>query len=276
MRRIGAHVSISGGLDKAIERITEIGGNCLQIFSSSPQIWQNNLPEKKEIEKFRELGKVNNIKPVFIHAKYLINLGSPEPSLVARSIASLKHDLQVAGMIGAEGVIVHLGSHLGKGFSAIQEQLVHSIKEILQDSPEGVELIIENSAGQKGKICSQLSEISLLLRAINSKRLKWCLDTCHAWGAGLSFAKGLENTLLEFDLVKSLVCLHVNDSKGEFGGGLDRHENLGEGKMGLKELGKFVNYQGFRNISLVTEVPGFGGEGPDKKNLEILKKLTNV
>lgn len=264
MHRIGAHVSISGGLDKAMERIREMGGNCMQIFSSSPKSWSGTPLVR---------GQVVDIRPIFIHAKYLINLGSDKKELVKKSILSLKFDMQVGGMIKAKGVIVHLGSHLGRGFSTIQEQLVNSIKEILQDSPAGVELIIENSAGQKGKICSLFSEISLLLRTINDSRLGWCYDTCHGWGAGISFGKDWENTLHQFDLVKSLVCLHINDSKGVFGGGLDRHENLGEGKMGLKELGKFVNYPAFNNLPLITEAPGFEDKGPDKKNLDILKSL---
>lgn len=273
MRRIGAHLSISGGLDKAVEATVRMGGNALQIFSGSPRGWEGKLPDEKEIKKFRDLCTVGDIRPIFIHAKYLINLGSPQPELVEKSIQSLKFDMQTAGLIGAEGVIVHLGSHLGRGFEAVQDQLVKSIKSILQASSGPTKFLIENSAGQKGKICSQLSEISLLLRTINNSRLGWCYDTCHGWGAGIFFGKDLENTLLQFDLVKSLVCLHINDSKGVLGGGLDRHENLGEGKLGLKELAKFVNYPAFRALPLIIETPGFCGQGPDKKNLEILKSL---
>ena len=264
MRRIGAHVSISGGLDEAMERIGQMGGNCLQIFSSSPRSWIGTPLVR---------GQASDIRPIFIHAKYLINLGSPQPQLVEKSRQSLKFDMQMAKLIGAEGVIVHLGSHLGRGFSTVQEQLVSSIKYILQASSGQTKFLIENSAGQKGKLCSQFSEISLLLRTINDSRLGWCYDTCHGWGAGISFGKSLENTLQQFDLVKSLVCLHVNDSKGAFGGGLDRHENLGEGKIGLKELEKFVNYPAFKNLPLIIETPGFDGQGPDKKNLDILKSL---
>ena len=264
MRRIGAHVSISGGLDEAVERIRKMGGNCLQIFSSSPRSW---------IGTPLVCGQVADIRPIFIHAKYLINLGSPQPELVEKSIQSLKFDMQAAELIGAKGVIVHLGSHLGRGFEAVQDQLAESIKTILQASPGEVKFLIENSAGQKGKICSQFSEISLLLRTINDSRLGWCYDTCHGWGAGISFGKDWENTLHEFDLVKSLVCLHINDSKGVLGGGLDRHENLGEGKMGLKELARFVNYPAFTTLPLIIETPGFDGQGPDKKNLDILKSL---
>jgi len=275
MRRIGAHLSIAGGLDRAVERIVKIGGNCLQIFSSSPRGWIAPLPQEAAVNKFKKLCQENDIDPVFIHAKYLINLGSPRQELVNQSIASLKYDLKVAGLIASRGVIVHLGSHLGRGFSSIQQQLVSAIKDILQDSPEATELIIENSAGQKGKICSQLSEIKLLFQAINNKRLTWCLDTCHAWAAGLFFGKDLENTLYQFDLVNSLVCLHVNDSKGGFGSGLDRHENLGEGTIGLKNLSVYINHPLTRNLPLIIETPGFDSQGPDKKNLDILKSLVN-
>lgn len=275
MRRIGAHLSISGGLDKAVASIIQMGGNCLQIFSSSPRMWLNSLPKKTVTEKFRNLCVIHDIRPTFIHAKYLINLASDKKELVEKSIQSLKFDMQVGEMIKAKGVIVHLGSHLGRGFIAVQDQLVESIKTILQASSGTTKFLIENSAGQKGKLCSQLSDISLLLRTINDSRLGWCYDTCHGWGAGFSFGKDMENTLQQFDLVKSLVCLHVNDSKGIFNGGLDRHENLGEGKMGLKELAKFVNYPAFRILPLIIETPGFDNKGPDKKNISILKNLVD-
>ncbi|MDZ7587327.1 MAG: deoxyribonuclease IV [Patescibacteria group bacterium] len=273
MRRIGAHLSISGGLDKAVVSIVEMGGNCLQIFSSSPRMWFSSLPGKDTVEKFNKLIEDYKVGPVFIHAKYLINLASAKKELVKKSIKSLKFDFEVGEMIEAAGVIVHLGSHLGRGFAGVQEQVTASIKTILQASFGPTKFLIENSAGQKGKLCSQFSEISLLLRTINDSRLGWCYDTCHGWGAGISFGKDWENTLMQFDLVKSLVCLHINDSKGVLGGGLDRHENLGAGKMGLKELTKFVNYPAFRTLPLIIETPGFDGQGPDKKNLEILKSL---
>lgn len=282
MRRIGAHLSISGGLAQAVARTVEIGGNALQIFSSSPRMWLADLPKKEEVDKFTGQCRKHDIRPVFIHAKYLINLGSPEPSLVEKSINSLKYDLKVAGLIKAEGVIVHLGSHLGRGFEMIREQLIRSINNILQASSAGVELIIENSAGQKGKLCSQLSEIKSIFGSVESTRLTWCLDTCHAYNAGYSLGKGSENTLIQNDIVNEakklgildrLVCLHINDSRDEFASGHDRHENLGQGRMGLKLLKEYVNQPEFNQLPLVIETPGFDKKGPDKKNLDILKSL---
>jgi len=273
MRRIGAHLSIAGGLDKAVERLAKIGGNCLQVFSASPKSW--------------ELPTINGrlpaaVQPAFIHAKYLINLASDKEDLLAKSIASLKYDLQVANLIGAVGVIVHLGSHLGRGFKAVKVKLISSINNILQDTQGNAQLIIENSAGQQGKLCSQLSEIKAILDAVNSSRLTWCLDTCHAFNAGYSLGKASENSLIHndivaeatrLDLVGRLICLHVNDSRDDFASGHDRHANLGEGKMGLKLLAEYVNHPALNHLPLIIETPGFDKSGPDKKNLDILKSL---
>lgn len=275
MRRIGAHLSIAGGLDKSVENIIKMGGNCLQIFSSSPKSWAMAPLAGK---------RVTAVQPVFIHAKYLINLASDKEDLLEKSIASLKYDLQVANLIGAVGVIVHLGSHQGRGFEAVKASLTRSINNILQATQGPSRLIIENSAGQQGKLCSQLSEIKSIFGSVNSSRLAWCLDTCHAYNAGYSLGKGSENSLIHNDIVAEakklgildqLICLHVNDSRDEFASGHDRHANLGEGKMGLKLLAEYVNHPKLKHLPLIIETPGFDKTGPDKKNLDILKKLTH-
>ncbi len=282
MRRIGAHLSIAGGLDKAVESIVAKGGNCLQIFSSSPRGWIAPPPASDVVTKFKQLCAKHDIHPIFIHAKYLINLASDREELVEKSIASLKYDLQVANLIGAVGVIVHLGSHQGRGFEAVKAGLTRSINNILQATQGPSQLIIENSAGQQGKLCSQLSEIKSIFSTVRSGRLAWCLDTCHAYNAGYSLGKGSGNRLIQKDIVaeakrleilESLVCLHVNDSRDEFDSGHDRHANLGEGKMGRELLARYVNHPQLKNLPLIIETPGFDKMGPDKKNLDILKSL---
>lgn len=282
MRWIGAHLSTAGGISQAVVRLAEMGGNALQIFSSSPRMWQGKLPEPKEVAKFNLLVKQNQVGPIFIHAKYLINLASPAAELVEKSVKSLKFDMQFGGLIKAEGVIVHLGSHLGKGFEAVKNQLVQTISKLLQDRSSKVGLLIENSAGQQGKVCSQFKEISLLLRSINNKRLGWCYDTCHGYNAGYLLGKASPNTLIRYDmvaeaeklnLIKDLKCLHVNDSRDDFNSGHDRHANLGEGSLGLELLRLYVNQPKLNHLPLIIETPGFDGQGPDKKNLDILKGL---
>ena len=282
MRRVGAHLSISGGLYKAVESIVSKGGNCLQIFSSSPRMWMSNLPSTEDVEKFVKQASENDVSPTFIHAKYLVNMASDNKELVDKSRKSLEFDFKVAEMIGAVGVIVHLGSHQGRGFEAVKDQLVEEIKKILKASPGSVKFLIENAAQKKGKIGFRLEEISLLLKAVDSSRVGWCLDTCHAYNAGYSLGKDLGNTLLGFDivsevkklkLVESLKCLHVNDSRDLFDSGRDRHANLGEGEIDLKDLKAFLNEPIFKSLPLIIETPGFDKLGPDKKNLDILKSL---
>lgn len=271
-------MSISGGLDKAIDRIMEIGGNTVQIFSSSPRMWQADYADEKTVEKFKKKCQTSNISPVFIHAKYLINLGTGKKELLKKSINSLVFDLKTAEKIGALGVVVHLGSHLGEGFKKIEKQLVESIKTILDQTSKNTELIIENSAGQKGKIGSQISEIGLILGKVNSTRLSVCLDSCHAWSTAYSLGKDSEkliDELIYFDILDKLRLLHINDSRDELGSGRDRHANLLEGRMGEKELKAWATHPKLNHLPLIIETPGFDGLGPDKKNLDILKSLIN-
>lgn len=280
MRRVGAHLSTSGGLFKAVESIVEKGGNTVQIFSSSPRMWLAGLPKDEVVEKFNKLTKEHDISPVFIHAKYLVNLASDKKELVEKSKKSLEFDLKVGEMIGASGVIVHLGSHQGRGFEAVKEQLVAEIKNILENSPGKTMFLIENAAQKKGKIGYRFEEISFLLQAVNSSRLGWCLDSCHAFNAGYFLGKDWGNSLLGFDIVDEIVklglmdslkVLHLNDSKDEFDSGKDRHANLGEGMMGKDELSEYLNHPKLKHLPVIIETPGFEGLGPDKKNLDILK-----
>jgi len=254
----------------------------LQIFSSSPRTWLAVMPAASTITAFKAAALKHKVKPVFIHAKYLVNLASDNKSLEAISIKSLIHDLNVADAIGAAGVIVHLGSHQGRGFAAVKQQLVENITKVLQDSKGSAMFLIENSAGQRGKIASQLDEISLLLKAINNQRLGWCLDTCHAWVAGFTCGKASGNGADQNDIVATakklrildkLMVLHVNDSRDPFSSGRDRHDNLGEGQMGKEILSAYVNHPELKHLPLILEVPGFDSNGPDKKNLDILKNL---
>jgi deoxyribonuclease-4 len=284
MRLIGAHVSSAGGLDQAPLRLAHLGGNVLQIFSSSPRMWLAAMPASEVIEDFKKNCVKNDVKEVFIHAKYLVNLASDRQELIDKSILSLKHDLMVGEAIGATGVIVHLGSHQGRGFAAVQDQLISHIQKLLQDKNATCKLLIENSAGQQGKIATQLSEISLLLKAVNSRRLGWCLDTCHAFSAGYSCGEDSGNKLYQNDIVseakklgilEKLRVIHLNDSRDDFDSGRDRHDNLGEGKMGKERLAAYVNHPGLRHLPLILEVPGFDNKGPDKKNLARLKNLAS-
>ncbi len=281
---IGAHVSMAGGLDKAIQRASNIGCNCMQIFSGSPRSWSRNLPTENDLNKLFSEKKKIDFKSIFTHALYLINLASPDNELKQKSINSLIHELKFDSLIKGSGVVVHLGSHLGKGWENVKGQLLLTLKEILEKAPLDSTLLIENSAGQKGKIASNLDEIHWLIDTLNDQRVGWCVDTCHAFSAGYplvassSFSKDnntpdLLTEINRLNLIETLKCIHVNDSQVEFAAGNDRHDNIGEGKIPPQDLKEFLNHLDIKKIPLITEVPGFDNKGPDLENIKRIKKL---
>lgn len=279
---IGAHVSSAGGVDIAVERAHALGANCMQVFSGSPRMWKRLSLDQIRTDIFFSKQRELQVAPVFTHALYLVNLASNQPELIRKSAEALKHDLQFDSLVKGAGVIVHLGSHQGRGWEAVKVQLVELIKEILNDTPLDSTLIIENSAGQKGKVASELSEIKWLIDQVKSPRLKWCFDTCHAHTAGFVLGEPSEENrerkyvikkIDHWRLWETLVCIHVNDSRDDFGSGRDRHANLGEGKIASSDLKYFLNHPKIKLLPLILEVPGFDGKGPDAENVRRLKKL---
>ena len=275
--KLGAHVSTSGGLSKAIERAEEIGAEAIQIFASSPRMWRFVEPKPEEIKLFKKLSREKNIDPCYIHGSYLVNIGG-DPSLLDKSIASLTKTMNIAGEIGAKGVIFHGGSHKGKGFENILEQAVECLHEVLANSPDHVFLCIENSAGMGSHIGSSFEEIARIIDAVNKPNLKVCLDTEHLFAAGYNIANpvDLEMIMNEFNTkigIDQLVAVHANDSKVEFGSGIDRHENIGEGHIGIGGFQAIMSDPSFQDVPFFLEVPGFESNGPDKKNLDILKNI---
>ena len=287
IKLIGGHVSMAGGLDKAVGRAAKIGGNCMQIFSGSPRSWARTLPTTKELEKlFAEQEKLS-VKSIFTHALYLVNLVSDKPDLVKKSVATLIFELKFDSLVKGSGVVVHLGSHQGRGWESVREKLLDTIKQILEQTPADSMLLIENSAGQSGKIASDIEEIKWMLQRLDNNRVGWCLDTCHAFAAGYHLVNDskyaqeskqpdLISLIKEMDLADSLKCIHVNDSKVEFNSGNDRHDNIGEGEIPQKDFEGFLRHKRVRGVPLITEAPGFDGKGPDLENIKRLKKLTGV
>jgi len=318
MRKIGAHVSASGGIDKAIERAAAIGADCVQVFAGSPRLWKRLPLESVDVDKLFAKCKELSVSPVFTHSLYLVNFASDNSELLAKSIAAVKNDMAFDSLVKGSGVVVHLGSHLGKGWDAVKEQVKQAIITVLNETPADSCLLIENSAGQNGKLCSDLSEIKWLLdeiekdkKYVSTGRLGWCFDTCHGWAAGYwigsdeqwkSFqkseslvtaseeaaglfpeppanAKKSYNLYSELDrlyLWKNLKLIHLNDSRDIFNSGRDRHDNIQEGLMYQGMLEYCINYAEIITIPIITEVPGEDGEGPDKINVDRIKKLAGL
>jgi len=276
--RVGAHVSTEGGLAKAVERARALGAETIQIFGAAPQSWRKKEYSSDEAEAFKRQAAEADILPVFIHGVYLVNLATGDPAGLERSVDALTWSLDVCGQIGALGTIFHLGSHRGAGFEATLPQVVSAMRSILEGSPGDTWLILENSAGMGGSVGSRFSELGTIMREAVSPRVKVCFDTQHAFAAGYDVAKaqGLEATLAELDEqvgLANLVAVHANDSKIPLGGGVDRHENIGEGLIGREGFKVIMGHPAFQEVPFLLEVPGFEKKGPDKENVDILRRI---
>ncbi|OGJ38309.1 MAG: hypothetical protein A2383_03565 [Candidatus Pacebacteria bacterium RIFOXYB1_FULL_39_46] len=278
IRRIGAHLSTSGGVEKAVERAHGIGANTLQVFSGSPRMWRRTPLEKIDARAVKQAQEKYDVTPIFTHALYLVNLASENPELVEKSVSALKHDLQFDAHIGGAGVVVHLGSHQGRGFAAARESVARSIKDILADTPKNSHLLIENAAAHNGKVGGQLEEIAWILAKVHSPRLGWCFDTCHAFAAGYTLAGINQQTdaltvIKKLNLFPALKCIHINDSKDALNSGRDRHANIGDGEIPRADLKQFLHDQRLTLLPIITEVPGIDGNGPDAENIRRIKSL---
>ena len=276
--KIGAHVSTSGGISKAVERAQEIGCEALQIFGSSPQSWALRDIPAAEIDAFRQNMADANMGPVFLHAIYLVNLGTNRPDVLQKGIDSLADHLALAGKLGADGLIFHPGSHGGVGFEGVLPQVADSIRRALDKTPVGPFLVVENMAGMGKHIGARFEELGAILDAVDDERLKVCLDTQHSFAAGydLTTGEGIEDMLAQLDEgpgSDKVVAIHANDSKRVCGSGVDRHDNIGEGFIGEDGFAVFMGHPAFGHVPFLLEVPGFEGKGPDQRNVDILKAI---
>ena len=259
---IGAHVSVAGGVDNAVERQLDVGGNCGQIFTHSPQVWQEPNVGDEEAHAFREGTAADLDGPWVIHASYLVNLATPKPDLREKSIESMQQEVDAAAKLGVEYVNVHLGAHTGAGVEAGLDNAASALDEL--DVPDGVTVLVESDAGSGTKLGGDFGELAAVLER-SEQDLGVCLDTAHAFAAGydLSTPEGVEETIDEFDDVvglDDLACIHLNDSKHECGTNKDEHAHIGEGYIGEEGMRAFVNHEDLRDVPLVLETPTEDGK----------------
>lgn len=277
-RLIGAHVSIAGGLENSIGKAREIGVNCIQIFSSPPQKWIDSKYSNETLEEFRGKLEVEFISPVFIHASYLINLASDDEFLRKKSTMSLISDLEFASKIGAYGVIFHLGSHSLGWTGNKRIELLKTFENIIEKMPDNVSLLIENVAGGGTKLGSTFAQLGDIKNDLYDKRVGFCIDTAHAFESGYDL-RTKENVDDVIDLlnqtigIENVLAIHCNDSKTSLGSHHDRHENIGDGKIGIEGFRALLNHRLLDDKPFILETPGYNNQGPDRKNVEILKSL---
>jgi len=274
----GAHMSSSGGIDTAIDRIEAIGGDCVQVFTQSPRMWRPTNHKPEAIARFHARRAEAGIGGVVCHALYLCNLAAPDEEIYEKSVQTMRTTVDAACAIGADGVIFHVGSHLGVGFEAGLDRTCAALAQVLERCEGDTWLLMENSAGAGGTIGRSLDELHTLLERLDRHpRLGLCLDSCHLYVSGYDVTdRGTVDALVgELDEkigLDRLRALHVNDSAAELGSNRDRHANIGDGLMG-EGLGAFVSHPAFQHLSAYLEVPGENKRGPDANELQKLRDL---
>ncbi len=276
--QLGAHVSTSGGINTAIDRIEQMGGDCVQIFTQSPRTWRPTNHDPANFERFKERRAEAGIGSVVCHALYLINLASPNDEIHEKSVAALENTMEVAGAIEADGVVFHVGSHQGAGFEVGLERVVPALRKALERSSDITWLLIENTAGAGDTIGRSIEELAALYTALHGhERLGICLDSCHLYASGYDVTdrKELDRVLTQLDELiglERLRALHANDSKAPLGSNRDRHDDIGEGLLG-EDLGVFLAHPKLQGLPAFLEVPGTDGHGPDAEQVRKLKEL---
>jgi deoxyribonuclease IV len=274
----GAHVSSSGGIDTAIDRIEAMGGDCVQVFTQSPRMWRPTNHKPEAIARFRERRTEAGIGGVVCHALYLCNLAAPDDEVYEKSIATMRATVDAACAIGADGVIFHVGSHLGAGFDVGLDRTCKALARVLDRCEGDTWLLMENSAGTGATIGRTIDELATLLERLEGhERLGVCLDSCHLYASGYDVADpaAVDQLVRDVDAkigLDRLRALHINDSATPLGSNRDRHANVLEGELG-ENLGAFLAHPAFQHLSTYLEVPGVEKKGPSAEEIQKLRDL---
>jgi len=276
--QFGAHVSSSGGIDTAIDRIEAMGGDCVQVFTQSPRMWRPTAHTPEAVEHFRARRAGAGIGGVVVHALYLCNLAGPNDVIYEKSIQALRTTVDAASAIEADGVIFHVGSHLGAGFDAGLERTTAALARILERCSGDTWLLMENSAGSGATIGRSVDELETLVDRLDGHpRLGICLDSCHLFASGYDVTSeaAVDALVEEIDAsigLDRVRALHVNDSAAPLGSNLDRHANILEGLMG-EGLGAFLAHPAFQQLAAYLEVPGIEKKGPNPDEIRKVREL---
>ncbi|MBM3888127.1 MAG: deoxyribonuclease IV [Verrucomicrobia bacterium] len=280
--RLGAHMSIAGGVDKAIERGRRVGCETVQIFTRSNMQWHPRPLRADEIAGFKRLRAESGIAPVFAHNCYLINLGATNPITLRRSMDAMVDELQRADALALPFVVAHPGAHMGAGEAAGLRRIAASLREVFsQTKGSPVKIALEITAGQGTCLGYCFEHLAELITLAGPDRLAACLDTAHLLAAGYDIrdVAGVERVAKEFARIigwKFLVAIHLNDSKTPLGSRVDRHEHIGKGCIGRASFRAIINHPRFSRVPGVLETPkgDFEEESPlDKANLRVLRSL---
>jgi deoxyribonuclease-4 len=250
----------------------------VQLFAQSPRAWRFPEHAAEDLARFRERRAEAGLGAVLVHALYLCNLATPDETVFGKSLQTMLSTVDAAAAIEADGVVFHVGSHLGAGFEAGLERCVPPLEQVLERTNETTWLLLENSAGAGGTIGRSVDELAVLFDALGRHpRLGLCLDSCHLFVSGVDVGerKAVDATLAELDRrvgLDRLRALHVNDAAAPLGSNRDRHANVLEGQLG-ERLGAFLAHPAVQGLPAVMETPGPAGHGPDAAEIQKLRDL---
>ena len=278
--KLGVHVSIAGSIDLSIDRARSLDLNTFQIFTRNPRGWKFSDLKESNIVNFKNKILSENISTVVCHMPYLPNLSSPKEDVHDMSINALSSELERCNTLGIEYVVTHIGSHLGTGLEKGLDRVVKACNTALSNSSNNTMIILENTAGTKNNVGSKFDELKYIFDNVNDKsRIGFCFDTCHAFAAGydLSTSKSVIDTLNKFDQIiglKYLKVVHLNDSKGELGNGLDRHQHIGRGFIGESGFRELLKNSIIKQLPLILETP-IDETFDDEYNINKIYSLAN-
>lgn len=278
--RLGVHTSIAGGMSRSVERAAALSCQTMQIFSHNPRQWKQVEIPVEEVRLFVSLRQKYDINPVFIHASYLINLASCSSDILRNSIKLLSYELKIADQLGAEYVVVHTGSARGNDKNKALRSAIRSVIIAASDKNYNASVLLENTAGERGDLTSSIQTMAEIIDVCHSENIAGvCIDTCHAFSSGydISLPEGVDRLISEinkyigFDKLK---LIHLNDSKRPSGSGVDRHEHIGKGFIGISGFRNFLSDMRISGVPLILETPKTN-EDDDRKNLNVVRKILN-
>ncbi len=287
-KRIGIHLGTGGGASKAVERAREVGANTFQIFSSSPRMWRAPKVPAEQCERMRELRAKLDVGPLVIHTSYLVNVCSQTEEVRRKSVAAFRGEIERALALGAEYLVLHPGSWKGLTREEGLRLAAESITEALSGLGDGLvwqgtgfHILIENTAGAEFSLGGSFEQVAELVERLKpTAPVGVCLDTCHTHVAGYDMvtAAGYEATVQQIEATMGLQSVrvwHCNDAKAARGSKLDRHENIGQGMIGLEPFRWLLNDARFEHCAFIAETP-VDEPGDEERNVRVLKSLVSL
>jgi deoxyribonuclease-4 len=276
--RFGAHMSIAGGIQRAVDRAVDVDCETLQVFTKSARQWAARPLVDEEVEAFRSRRAEEGIDPAVAHASYLINLGAVDSDLWERSCESFVVEIDRCARLGLDGIVIHPGAHSGEGEQAGLDRVAAALELVLESASAGPRILLETTAGQGTALGGRLEHLTWFLERLGRERLGVCLDTCHLHAAGYSLAApaDVDATLSEIEEAvgfENVHVMHCNDSLGDAGSHRDRHAHIGAGTIGERGFAALLTDPRLHAVPAVLETPKDDAGDWDRANLARLRAL---